>query len=109
MMENAAFPHLMRRYSLNEELFYYTTSDGREVDFTIARKGSVKALIQVTYELREEDKEQQRRELGALARASKELGSKNLYVVTWSQEGTTTYQGVEVKITPLWKRLLHQP
>mgnify|MGYP000029319324 CR=1 FL=1 len=34
-MENIVFLHLARRYRENRVLFYYTTSNGREVDFVI--------------------------------------------------------------------------
>ena len=54
-MENIVFLHLARRYRENRELFYYTTSNGRGVDFVIKWGGRVEKFIQVTYELREED------------------------------------------------------
>ncbi len=106
VMENIVLLHLMRKYTLNKELFYYTTSNGREVDFVLKVNGEIKQLIQVTYELRREDHEQYRREIGALVKASRELSCKNLQVITWSQEDVEEVGNVRIKIVPLWKWLL---
>ncbi len=106
IMENVVFLHLARRYGVNEELFYYLTSDGREVDFVVREGRKVIGLIQVTYHLREGDPRQYRREVGSLARASKELGCRKAILITMDQEGLTEENGVEIRVVPLWKWLL---
>ncbi len=106
IMENVVFLHLARKYKANEELFYYTTTDGREVDFVVRKGGKIVKLIQVTHHLREGDPRQFRREVGSLAKASKELKCREAVLVTMGQEDFLEEAKVKVKVVPLWKWLL---
>jgi len=106
IMENVVFLHLAREYGVNEALFYYLTSDGREVDFVVREGRKTVGLIQVTHHLRKGDPRQFRREVGSLVRASKELGCRRAVLITMDQEGLIEEKGVKVKVTPLWKWLL---
>ncbi len=106
IVENVVFLQLSRRYEPNEALFYYLTSDGREVDFVIKEGRDIAKLIQVTYYLREEDPKQFSREVGSLVRASKELRCRKAILITMDQEGLIEEKRVEVRVISLWKWLL---
>ncbi len=101
IMENVVFLQLARKYEANEALFYYLTSDGREVDFVIKEGRDITELIQVTYYLREGDSKQFSREVGSLVRVSKELGCRKVILITMDQEDLIEEKGVEVRITSL--------
>ena len=104
LMENVLFlelvkmgVHAQRRPLLLER------ARGGEVDF-VAGKGGKAKLIQVTYAGGLDEVE--RRELEALVKASRSLGSANLKVVTWSYEDALDVEGRKVSFIPLWKWLL---
>nr|WP_231963871.1 DUF4143 domain-containing protein [Thermococcus chitonophagus] len=100
LLENLIFTELIKRgHEPNEDLFYYVTRNGKEVDFLI--KG--KELIQVTAELHEKNYE---REIKGLIEASKELGIKKLIVVTLEQDEILNVRGREVVVISLRKWLL---
>jgi predicted AAA+ superfamily ATPase len=73
------------------------------VDFVVREGGRVK-LIQVTYASGSDEVD--RRELEALAKASRSLGSPNLEVVTWSYEDILEIEGRKIAFVPLWKWVL---
>ncbi|ASJ16580.1 hypothetical protein A3L04_05600 [Thermococcus chitonophagus] len=102
ILENVVFVEILRRISYsfsNREVYYWRDRNG-EVDFVIKEGNKVIQLIQVTYELNDEN---YRREVEALLRASKELKCNNLLIVTWDQEETLKEN---IKVVPLWKWLL---
>ena len=103
LMENALSLELVKMgYTPNVDLFYWSARGG-EVDF-VAGKGGKAKLIQVTYAGGLDEVE--RRELEALVKASRSLGSANLEVVTWSYEDALDVEGRKVSFIPLWKWLL---
>lgn len=106
LMENVVFLELLRWKNLNPtiEVFYWRDYQRREVDFVIVEGHEIKQLIQVTYELTPEN---ERREIGNLLKASKELGCENLAVITWDQSDTVNKNGKEIKILQLWRWLIH--
>jgi len=103
LLENLVFLELYRRCESTKKLFYYKTSDGKEVDFVICGEG-VKQLIQVCYDI--SDYKTKERELKSLVRAAKELNCNNLLVITWDYEAKEEFKGREIKFTPLWRWLL---
>jgi predicted AAA+ superfamily ATPase len=83
------------------DIYYWTEygkTDGREVDFVVARNFSPLELIQVTYA---EDKVE-RREVEAPKKAREELKAKRCTVITWDYEGEED----SIKFIPLWRWLL---
>ncbi len=99
-MENLVFLELLRRsYEGFREIFYYITRDGREVDFIIKKGGRIEEIIEVAYEVDLTHKEK-------IVSASTELKCKNLLIITWDVEDTVKYQGMLIKLIPLWKWLL---
>ncbi|WP_297090758.1 ATP-binding protein [Thermococcus sp.] len=79
LLENLVFTELLKRgLRPNEDIFFYVTGSGREVDFIIPGE----ELIQVSWKLHPENRE---RELSALIEASAETGIEELTVVTWER------------------------
>ncbi|NJE26397.1 ATP-binding protein [Thermococcus sp. MV5] len=106
LLENLVFVELLKSgLEPNRDLFYYRTRDNKEVDFVLKEKGGVKQILQVTYEINNNNYE---REVYALIRASRELGCNDLLIITWDQEEVIKEKGKEIKIVPLWKWLLSQ-
>jgi len=105
LMENVVFLELLRKTNKNPliDLYYWKNSHQKEVDFVVKEGESVSELIQVTYELTPEN---ERREVGNLLKACRELRCRNLTVITWDQSGEIRREGETVKITPLWRWLI---
>ena len=104
-MENLVFLELKKK-ELNNifEIFYWKDYQGREVDFVVKEGLKVKQLIQVTYASGRDEIE--KREIRSILKASKELGCKNLLIITWDFEGEETLERQKVRFVPLWKWLL---
>lgn len=96
--ENMVFVELLRRgYDIRKnELFYYHTGNGKEIDFVTKKGTAVDSLIQVAYEISKP--KTRRRELDALAIASEELKCNNLILVTWDTDLHVSHKGKDVQI-----------
>ncbi len=82
LCENLVFLELLRRgYKPNQNLFYYQTKNGREVDFVLRQDYKTQSLIQVCYDL--SDPQTKKREEFALSEAGKELSCNNLQIITF--------------------------
>ena len=108
--ENIAAIELKRRKTLNPnmETYYWKDYSGKEVDFVIKNAQEVNQLIQACWDISEYRTKE--REVKALIKASKELGCKNLLVLTEDYEGMEKVEerGIKrvIKFIPLWKWLL---
>jgi len=99
LLENMVFTELLKRgYKPNENLFYYMTRKGEEIDFLI-KEGEKIDLIEVSYEL---DREHIKR----LGNAMNEIGIKEGVIITWDYEDEIIINGKMIKAMPLWKWLL---
>lgn len=106
-MENIVGLELIRRkYYLNpaSEIRYYLGRNNREVDFVVSEGFKVKELVQVCYD--SNDIYIRKREEETLLQASRELGCKNLKIVTWDYEEQETIDNKRIVYTPLWKWLM---
>ncbi len=105
LMENVVFLELLRRKNLNPlmDVFYWRDYQQREVNFVVKEGERVKQQIQVTYELTPEN---EKREIGSLLKASRELGCENLMVITWDQDEIVERSGKKIKVMQLWKWLI---
>lgn len=103
LMENCVFTELMRRVG-HENIYYYKLND-REVDFLVKNGKGIRQLIQVCYNIEEFGVRE--REVKPLLKASKELKCKDLLIITWDLDERWSLEGVEIKLTPLWKWLLY--
>ncbi|AIU70835.1 ATPase [Thermococcus eurythermalis] len=104
-MENAVFLELLRRKHYQNPLLnicYYGGSGEKEVDFVVSESGKVVELIQVTLSLSDAEE----RELSSLTEAGRNLGCKNLTVVTLDEEETIERDNLRINVVPLWKFLL---
>ncbi len=99
-LENMVFIELLRRgYDLEKSLFYYRTSNDKEVDFVTRDGRKVTSLIQVSYDISKAKTRE--REMDALVKASEELKCDNLLLITWDQEDSVEYKGKHIRIVSL--------
>jgi len=105
-MENIVFLELERRKKPLADIFYWKNRRQEEVDFVIKSPEGVEELIQVCYD--PTDIDTKKREIRALLKASRELGCKNLKIITWDYEDVEVIDGREIKFIPLWKWLLEK-
>jgi hypothetical protein len=106
LMENVVAIDLKRRQSENPltEVYYWKDYAGREVDFLVKEGPNIRELIQVTFA--SDRNEIEERELKTLIRASKEIGCKELFIITWDYEAEEELKDRKIKFVPLWKWLL---
>ncbi len=97
-LENMVFVELLRRGLdiKKNELFYYHTASGKEIDFVTKKGTAVDSLIQVAYEISKP--KTRSRELDALIVASEELKCSNLKLITWDTDETVHYKGKDIQI-----------
>lgn len=100
-LENLVFLELHRR---GEEMFYYRTTNGLEVDFLCRRDNRPTALIQTAWSMKAEDT--RKRELRALAKAMTELNLQEALIVTHEEEEEIPVNGKTVRLIPAWRFLL---
>lgn len=100
-LETAVFLHLRRHL---DEIYFYQTASGKEVDFVTLTPEGQRALFQVTISL--QDEKTKARELSALREAMLELETSSSIVVTMDEEESLTFPEGIVTVIPLWKFLL---
>lgn len=105
LYENAVYLHLRRNKKTGEEINYWKSADGYEVDFVIREGETVKQLIQVCYEIESEDTK--KRELRALTKAAKEFAIRECLVITKNLETEEKVKDIKIKFIPLCKWLLN--
>lgn len=99
--ENLVFLELKRR---NEDVYYWKSKRGKEVDFILKEGSTISKAIQVTTSL--SDRKVKEREVQSLIDAKEELKPRQLIILTEDEEGTETIEDTEIKILPLWKWLV---
>ena len=97
-LENMVFVELLRRgFDIKKnELFYYHTANGKEVDFVTKKGAKLDSLIQVSYEISKA--QTRKRELDPLVIASDELKCNKLILVTWDTDEQVNYKGKDILI-----------
>lgn len=101
----------LKKKEMNKEieLYYWKNYQNEEVDFIVKQGNSIKQLIQVCYDLN--DNNTKNREIRALLKSSKELNCDNLLVITgdYNEEKEEEWFGIKRKVNyvPLWKWLLN--
>lgn len=105
LMENLVFIQLLRKgYKINQNLFYYRTRNGREIDFLLRKGNKIHRLIQVCFDI--EELNVKKRELKALIEANEELNCDDLLVISWDYEKEEKIKDKKIKFIPLWRWLL---
>jgi len=99
-LETAVFRTLRER---TEQIYYYHTKQGWEVDFFIQTPEGKRALFQVCVSLKE--KETEERELRALLQAMQELDLEEGTIVTLDEEEQRQTTQGHLHIVPAWKFL----
>jgi len=105
LYENVVFIELKRRTAQDVlfDVYYWRDYQHREVDFVVKEGLNVKQLIQVCYDLNEDNK---RREVNNLILALKSFQLKEGFVITNDYEGEEKIKGKKIKFIPLWKWLM---
>jgi predicted AAA+ superfamily ATPase len=103
LYENLVFLELKRR---GEEVFYWKSEKGREVDFVTKRGLKIDKAIQVT--VSSSDKKVKDREIQSLLDLKEELKAHSLIILTEDEEGEEERGAVKIKILPLWKWLVKE-
>ena len=105
LYENLVAIELKRR---KKECYYWKNMEKEEVDFIIKNNAKIEELVQVCYDISDQDTK--KRELRALLKASKDLKCKNLWIINKDYVGEENVEwfGIKrkVKFIPLWKWLL---
>jgi len=106
LFENAVLLELKRRISMNEEINYWKNKEGAEVDFIVRSGQTIKKIIQVVYDLKEEKTKE--REIKGIVECAKELKLNEGLVITKDYEAIEKRDAIKIKFIPLWKWLLSQ-
>ena len=104
MLENIVYLELKRRY---EEIYYFKTAQGYEVDFLIKKHEQITHLIQVSKTL--SDEKTKKRELRALVKASAELKHSqdiNLLLLTMDKSYTEILGDKTIEVVNIVEWLL---
>lgn len=110
LYENAVFLQLRRKLSPIENISYYKSKDGYEVDFVIKKGNRVKKLIQVAYKL---DSEKTReREIRSLLNAADDFdmdgNDDELVLINRDKEGEERINGKKITFRKLWKWMVER-
>lgn len=98
MLENTVFLHLRR---LHREIFYFRKN--RECDFLVKERNGIRMAVQVTFELREDNKV---RELGGLLEAMEEFQLSEGLIITFDQEEEFVQNHKRILVKPAWKWIM---
>ena len=101
MLENLVFEQLLRS---DNEIYYWKSKNGNEVDFVIRDRTKITRAYQVTYAVTPENR---KRELQGLFAILKEIGDLELKIITYDQEETIVEEGKNIQVIPIWKWLLN--
>ena len=102
LLENIVFLHLNRNLKPAERIFYYQES--AECDFVVQRNEQVDELIQVTWDMSDDNTRE--REINGLLEASKVTRCDKLTVVTIEEESSFEKNGKTIRVVPAWKWML---
>ncbi len=103
LIENIVFLELKRRLKGVDELFYYKTRTGTEIDFVVKKRKKIN-LIQVCYDMSNESTFH--REKRAILEAAKEFGVKEGTIINGNIKERLVEDGITVSILPVWEFLL---
>lgn len=101
LIEQVVFLQLKRK---QEELYYYKTKKGREVDFLVKKGARQKELIQVTWSLG--DRETAKREIGVLIEAMEELALREALIVTFEESDKIVVGDKVIFVKPVCQWIL---
>ena len=100
LLENMVAMELIRRYGIDERVFFYNRNI--EVDFYIP---DAALAIQVSYNPHKTDETWQR-ESTALVKLTKVLDCQRLLILSYDTEETMEVNGKTIEVMPVWKWLI---
>jgi uncharacterized protein len=100
LFENLVYNFLHRNHN---EIFYYKTANGLEVDFFII-EGETKKMIQASYSL--ENNDTRDREIRAIVKAMDEQNLDTGYIYTYNNTEEIKINSKTIVVLPLWKEML---
>jgi predicted AAA+ superfamily ATPase len=98
LLENIVFLHLRRKYP---SIFYF--KEKKECDFVVFEKDKITQVIQVCYELSNENL---KRETEGCIEAIQMFDQKEAIIITFDQEDSITKGDKKISVEPAWKWLL---
>lgn len=102
-LENTVFLQLYRERTPVDRIFYYQGKG--ECDFVVQRGVDIHRLIQVTWDMSDDDT--RRREIDGLLEARQATGCDDLTIITSDkEEEITVADNLRIKVIPAWKWLL---
>lgn len=102
-LENTVFLQLYRERTSVDRIFYYQGKG--ECDFVVQRGVDIHRLIQVTWDMSDDDT--RRREIDGLLEARQATGCDDLTIITSDkEEEITVADNLRIKVIPAWKWLL---
>jgi len=104
-LENTVFLQLHRNRTPVDRIYYY---QGKcECDFVVQRGTVIDRLIQVTWDMT--DEETRRREINGLVEAAETTGCRNLLIITADRhEKIDLDNGISIHVIPAWRWLLNK-
>ena len=94
LLENIVALELFRRRGADRKMFYW--QDGRECDFVVQREEHVEVLIQVTWDI--EDQDTRKREIDSIKEAAKGTNCNKLTIVTRERKETIEEDGFQIEV-----------
>jgi len=102
LLENLVFTSLRR---IGQDIYYYKTKSGREVDFIIQKADRSRMLVQVCESMA--DTQTRKREITSLSEAMAEMKLKVGYIVTRNEEEQIEVESGQINVVPVWRFLLN--
>ena len=97
-LENIVYMTLERDLGEEDQVFYF--NETVECDFVVVKADHVEQLIQVCWQL---DDNNLSREVEGLVAASSYTGCKKCTIVTYNQQRTIDHDGLSIDVVPVWK------
>lgn len=101
-LENTVFMQLNRAKLPSDKISYYQSNG--ECDFVLQRNDAVVQLIQVTWDMSDENTRE--REIDGILEASTATGCANLLIITKDEETVIVRKSKQIGVVPAWKWLL---
>lgn len=102
LLENLVFTSLRR---IRQDIYYYKTKGGREVDFIVQKSDRSRMLVQVCESMA--DTQTRKREMTSLSEAMTEMKLKVGYIVTRNEEEQIEVDSGQINVVPVWRFLLN--
>ena len=101
-LENIVLLQLNRTKQPSDKITYY--QGDKECDFVLQRNENVIQLIQVTWDMTDEN--MRTREVNGILEASQVTGCNKLFILTKEEENLIEIEGKQIHVLPVWKWLL---